>query len=273
MVTEEPGIRRVEVERWHIEPRGRALAGTLARTVTVLSTDGVPFACNQALAYRQEAGYRLEGHRDAQGFWLREIDFQTLPSPCDDGQRSRLDYRGRWVDGALAVTWDGGSQTLQRISAPVAGAAGRDRPGVQAPPPARLSIAGSPEVAGTWRWQGRDTRADTGEVWVEIEDWVLEEDRAGQIAGTMTQTVTVFDRDGRVFGCSGDTFYRYRDRYTLAGQRRGDALTVREVAVAPEDHPCLHGASRHLDTATGAMAGEHIVLTWRGQRRQVLHRP
>ena len=93
------------------------------------------------------------------------------------------------------------------------------------------------------------------------------------IMGSLSLLSSVFDRDGRVFGCSGDTFYRYRDRYTLAGQRRGDALTVREVAVAPEDHPCLHGASRHLDTATGAMAGEHIVLTWRGQRRQVLHRP
>lgn len=258
MVTEEPGVRRVEVESWHIERQGRALAGTLARTVTVLSTDGVPFTCNQALQYRQEAVYRLEGHRDAQGFRLRETDYQTLPSPCDDGQRTRLEYRGRRVEGTLALTWDGGSQTLQRMPGPDAGNA---------------ALGGNGALAGSWRWQSREARSDTGEVRVEIEDWALEEDPAGQIAGTMTQTVTVFDRDGRVFGCSGDTFYRYRDRYTVAGQRRGDALTLREVAVAPEDHPCVRGASRHLDTATGVIVGEHVVLTWRGQRRQVLHRP
>jgi hypothetical protein len=288
MVTEEPGVRRIEVERWHIEPEGRALAGTLARTVTVLSTDGVPFTCNQALAYRLEAVYRLEGDRDAQGFRLREIDHHTLPSPCDDGRRTRLAYRGRQVQDTLALTWDGGSQTLQRVPGPDgAGRAGdggpagdgraRDaggvRPGVPAAAAGGPARAGDAALAGAWRWQSREIRADTGEVWIEIEDWALAEDPAGQITGTVTQTVTVFDRDGRVFGCSGDTFYRYRDRYTLAGQRGGDALTVREVAVAPEDHPCVHGARRHLDTATGAVVGAHVVLTWRGERRQVLHRP
>lgn len=280
MVSEESGVRRIEVERWHIEPAGRALAGTLARTVTVLSTDGVPFTCNQALAYRLEAVYRLEGHRDAEGFSLAEAGYHTLPSPCDDGQRARLAYRGRRVADTLALTWEGGSQTLQRVPGPAGPAAAHatsdDRPGVQASPASPMGSpagASAPALAGSWRWQSRETRPDTGEVWIEIEDWALEEDPAGQIAGTMTQIVTVFDRDGRVFGCSGDTFYRYRDRYTLAGQRRGDALEVREVAVAAEDHPCVRGASRHLDTATGAIVGEHVVLTWRGQRRQVLHRP
>ena len=105
------------------------------------------------------------------------------------------------------------------------------------------------------------------------EDWALEEDPSGQIAGTMTQTVTVFDQDGRVFGCSGDTFYRYRDRYTVSGQRRGDALTVREVAVAPEDHPCVRGASRHLDTATGAERSWAIPMTVSPMASATMRRP
>jgi hypothetical protein len=277
MVSEEAGTRRVEVETWHLESRGDALAGTLARTVTVLSTDGTPFACNQALVYRQETLFELEGGRDAGGFWLREVAYQTRPSPCDDGQRTRLRYRGRWVHGALALAWDGGSQTLRRL--PAAGGQPGGAPGAREDlhgtgvptSPGWAAAAGS--LAGAWRWQGRSVRPDTGEVMIEIEDWALGENAAGQVTGTLTQTVTVFDRDGRVFSCSGDTFYRYRDRYALRGQRRGDAVVLDEVAVEPEAHPCIGGASRHLDAATGAVVGEHVVLTWRGQRRQVLHRP
>ncbi|HWN68363.1 MAG TPA: hypothetical protein VNM90_12050 [Haliangium sp.] len=295
LVTEEAGTRRVEVETWHIATRGDALAGTLARTVTFLSTDGTPFTCNQALAYRQDALIRLEGGRDAGGFWLRETEHSALPSPCDDGQRARLHYRGRWADGALALTWDGGSQTLRPLPAPGAhagqaseaqrvephrlpgGIVGTDVPaprsGPPGPPGAAEAPATSPSAAGAWRWQGRSTRPDTGEVRVEIEDWAVEEDAAGQVTGTVTQTVTVFDRDGRVFGCSGDTFYQVRDRYSVRGQRRGQDLALHEIAVEPDTHPCVQGASRHLDDATGGVVGAHLVLTWRGQRRQVLHRP
>lgn len=262
MVTEAHGVRRVEVETWRITASGPELAGAVTREVTFLATDGTPFTCNQDLQYRQEAVYQLEGRRDRRGFWLRETGYQARPSPCDPGHRELLRYRGRWARGTLALTWDGGSQTL-RPAAP-------DRPDVRSS--TRPGSGDGASLAGAWRWQGRSARQDSGEIRVEIEAWALVEDASGLIQGSLTRTVTVFHEHGRVHGCSGDTFYRYRDRYTLRGRRHGDRLTLAEVAVAAEAHPCLRGVARHLDTATGALVGDYLVLTWRGQRRQVLRR-
>ena len=263
LATEVPGARRFEAESWHLRARDGAIAGRYERVLTVLSTDGVPFACNQMLQYQLRAIYRFEGDYDGSSFTLRETGYETLPSPCEKGARALTAYRGEVRAQALVLRWEGGSQTLQPAL-----------PGSRVAPRAALPASERPATpAGTWRWRGRTLAADTGEVRVEREDWALTETPAGLLTGTLTRTVTVFEERGRFYECSDDTYYEYRDRYQIRGRRAGMRLTLSEVAVEADDHPCLAHRTRHLDTATGVLVGGQLILTWRGQRRQVLHRP
>jgi hypothetical protein len=259
MVTEEDGVRRVEVERWRLQARGaNRIGGTYERTVTFLAQSGVPFTCNQDLSYELRTVYQVEGTvRDGKGVELSELDYQTAPSPCDTGYRSLASshYQGERVGERLVLRWRSGEQTLWREAA--------------APRVPQEHLATRAAVTGTWRWQSRSQQGT--QVRIEIEDWDLAENPAGAITGTVARTVTIFDAEGQRHDCSGDTFYRYRDRYTVRGYRTGTSIGLHETAALPEPHPCLVHEERHLDAAVGELSGDYVVLTWRGGRKQVLH--
>jgi hypothetical protein len=257
MVTEAEGVRRVEVERWHLQARGaNRIGGTYQRTVTFLSQSGVPFTCNQDLSYELRTVYQVAGTvRDGKGVELSELEYQTAPSPCDTGHRSLARYEGERVGERLVLRWPGGEQTLGREAA---------APGVPAE-----HLAARAAVTGRWRWQSRSQQGD--QVRVEVEDWELAENPAGAITGTVARTVTIFDAEGQRYDCSGDTFYRHGDRYTVRGYRTGTSIGLHETSALPEPHPCLVHKERHLDAAVGELSGDYVVLTWRGGRKQILH--
>src|SRR5688572_14240225 len=50
-ISEQDDVRRIEVERWNVAVAGTQVTGSYERSVTFLSTDGVPFDCNQNLTY------------------------------------------------------------------------------------------------------------------------------------------------------------------------------------------------------------------------------
>ena len=289
LVSEESGIRRIELETWRLASTGEgdpdALTGSCERSVTFLSLDGTPFSCNQSLHYQLRATYRIEGRVADQAIDLVERDFHVAASPCEPGDRGLARYRGSLRDAlTMHLTWDGGEQTLARVAQAKGGRATtdahadrHDQTGTEARAPADPSASPSADalptpLTGSWRWHSRNRDAD--EVRVEVEDWRLDEAAdSGVLSGTVVRTVTVFTESGSRYACSGDTFYRYRDRYRLRGQRQGDQVTLTEVAVEPEKHACLEYPERHLDAARGQVSGPHLVLTWRGGKRQVLRRP
>ena len=254
LVSEKDGARQVEQEFWQIAAEGGTLTGHYDRLVTFLSADGVPFVCNQDLRYLQKTRYALTGTYQGSTIEIREASYDATPSSCDEGYRTLVTYRAEMRDGKLVLHWPAGTQTL-----------------VRATEGSRTMLAEpTGQLAGSWRWQSRNERR--GEVEIETEDWDITEE-PGTFAGTVTRTVTVFDPEGRRYECSGDTFFQYRDRYTIRGQRTGDSLALQETAVTPGATACLEHTERHLDAAMGSLEGDHIVLTWRGNRRQVLHRP
>jgi hypothetical protein len=267
-VAEENGVRRIERERWELHPvGGDQVAGNYVREVFALSTDGEPFTCNQSLAYRTRTVYQVRGTLADGDLALEETGYEVAPSPCERGFRDLGRYRGS-IDGEeLVLRWSGGQETLHRPSdAELAAEASSDEPD-------KIAAAAAAPLRGSWRWTSRSP--DTGgRTRVEVEEWQLTEGDAGAIDGTYVRTVTVFDEDGAVFACNGDTRFVYRDRFTLRGHRIGDELSLTEIAVDPEPNPCLETTEpRHLDTATGALLGGYLDLTWRGRRRQVLYRP
>jgi hypothetical protein len=255
-ISEQDGIRRVEVERWSVALAGTQVTGAYDRTVTFLSLDGVPFDCNQNLTYDVKSHYQVSGTAHARWVELRETDVNTAASPCDDGYRNLARYEAFVTDDGLLLIWRGGSQTLHRAGEPAAA-------------PAAPAAA----LAGSWVWRHRDDDRRRGEVRVESEDWELAEDASGRLTGTYLRDVTVFHPDGGIYACSGAGYYRFRDRYTLVGEHDGDELTLNEIAVDAEPNPCVAQEARHLDAAGGRLNGAHLELVWRGGHRQVLHRP
>jgi hypothetical protein len=255
-ISDQDGIRRVEVERWNVGLAGTQVTGVYDRTVTFLSMDGVPFDCNQNLTYEVKSRYRVSGTAHARWVELRETGVDTAASPCDDGYRNLTRYEAFATEDGLLLIWRGGSQTLHRAEQPPAE--------LQAPPPV---------MAGSWVWRHRGDDRRRGEVQVEAEDWELAQDGDGRLTGTYLRDVTVFHPNGDIYACSGSGYYRFRDRYTLVGVRHGDELSLTEVAVDAEPSPCVALQARHLDAAAGRINGGHLELMWRGGHRQVLHRP
>ena len=73
--------------------------------------------------------------------------------------------------------------------------------------------------------------------------------------------------------CAGAPSWTFDDAYVVEATRDGDAWRFYELAAQPGDHPCLRATPRrHLDEATAEQIGDHLVLVWRGKRRQVLYR-
>ncbi len=256
-VAENDGVRRVELESWWLQLDGTKVSGHYDRTVTFLSLDGVPFECSQALTYSLRTRYRLAGSADATHLEIDETGYDTVPSPCEGGYRKRAHYAGFLQGKQLVLRWPRGSQALRRAER-------HDDP----PPPA------ASQLDGRWVWHNSSGPDVDDEIRVEREDWELSESPSGRIAGSYLRTVTVYDAEGRIMPCSGQSWYTYSDRYTVAGSRRRGRLILSEVAVAPQPHPCLADRQeRHLDAAVGRVDGDYIELTWRGSHLQILHRP
>ena len=252
--SEEEAVRRIEVEEWALERHGPDVSGRYRRRVTFLSTDGSPFSCAQALHYTLDAEYQVVGTLSGSHLDIRETDVAVAPSPCEPGERPLSRYKAsRPFAGALELSWPGGRQTLAAIEQP-------HLPALDA----------QSSVVGRWRWTHQSERGD--QIRVEVEEWDLRPAGAGHFTGEYDRAVTIYSISGDPLQCAGATHYTFRDRYTVHGSIRGQSVVLSESAATPATHPCVPRSERHLDTATGKLTADHLILTWRGQHRQVLRR-
>jgi len=261
--TSEAATTRVEAEAWRFRPSAGVptqLSGRYVRDVEVRSDDRVPFGCNQRPWYRQRAVYDITVEATASGFAVRETDYHAEPSPCDHGFRRLGAYTAIAAGGRLTLAWDGGSQTLWQIDDELT-----DLPASPWP--------STPEIAGPWRWDAT-SYDDTGNLRDESEWWELTRRTATRIDATYRRRVTVRSPDGTPITCAGAPSWSFDDAYVLDGQREEEHWHFYELAADPGDHPCLKATPRRtLDEATAEQLGDHLVLEWRGKRRQILYRP
>jgi len=260
--TTEGGTTRIEDEVWRFRPGPvpTRLAGRYVRTVDVRSDDRIPFRCNQRPAYRQRAVFDVEVELTAAGFAIRELAYRTEPSPCDHDFRKLGTYTAQLGGERLALTWDGGSQTLWRLDDAVTDLA-------EDPWPA------TPKIEGAWRWD-LTSFDDEGNVHDESEWWEITRRSETRLDATYRRRVTVRSPDGAPIACAGAPSWTFDDAYVLDGQREEEHWHFYERAAEPGDHPCLRVTPRrNLDEATAEQRGDYLVFEWRGKRRQVLYRP
>jgi hypothetical protein len=273
-LTEENGTRRTEDERWQFVPRPDAtVAGRYLRDVTVQSTDGRVFDCNQAAEYRQRAVFELELAGDV----IRELSYRTEASPCDHGFRKLGTYRVKVGEQQATLTWDGGEATLLRVGPP---------PGALAEP---AWSGDRPTPTGAWTWNAT-WREPRGPRRAATETWAIAAGTAGTAStastagtagtaavftGTVTRTLETIDPDGATIPCAGADRWTETERITVELRRTGDLYRLRELeADAGALHPCrATSPARVLDDATVEQRGDYLVIEWRGDRRQVLRRP
>jgi len=266
------GTYRLERERWlldaiTIDPDSghKVVRGRYRRDVAVVARDGKPFLCNQQAAYLQSAVFDVRIHVEDGGLIVDELDYRTAASPCEPGFRRLGRYQATLERPNVVLRWDGGEQTLQPVPDDSFAAAELELEALPADPGARL--------AGAWHWTMRSYDGEN-DIQDETETWELAVADDGTAGGTYVRDVTVWSADGSDLACAGAPSWRFVDRYTLRGKLIGDQLDLEEVGVDAGTHPCLAATpDRHLDTATGMTVGAHLVVTWRGKRRQVLHRP
>ncbi len=260
---EETGTSRVEEEHWQLRSDPAApgrLIGRYLRTVEVRSTDRVPFVCNQQLYYRQRALFDVRAEVAGTELVVRETAYDAEPSPCDHGFRHTSTYRMQPRGNRLVLRWDGGMQTLWQVDG--------TNPVLREPP-----WPSQPEPTGAWRWQAT-SYDDDGNVRDEAEWWEITRRTDTRLDATYRRRVTVRSPDGSTIACANAPSFTYDDAYVLAGEREEEHWHFTELAVAPGDHPCLRATpKRALDEATAEQIGDHVLLEWRGKRRQVLHRP
>ncbi len=272
--TDEQGDMRVEQEEWHLIQRGTQIEGYYDRAVTMMSTDERLFRCNQKLGFTKTTRVRVAGQVEGDHVSLREIGFQANPGPCDDGARNLVAYQGTARGGSLQLRWGAeAGQTLVR------------RTDGQNPAPLAQTVTGATHeiglgtvqasatsatfaLGGTWVWELRSIDAE-GDERIEREEWHLTEADTG-ITGYYDRTVTRVRGDG-TFACNSAAQYQTATRYTVAGQRFGEKLTLTELEYQVQPSQC-DNSLRRLDTYQGQMAGsDDLVLSW-GPGNQLLHR-
>jgi hypothetical protein len=258
----ENGTQRRERERWTFAPTSdrTKLVGRYTRDVLVRALDSVPFTCNQETRYRLHADIFVEAIAVATGVTIQEVGYRTEPGPCEHGLRELGAYSAVIDGDELHLAWPGGHATLTRAT---------DEPAPPAPEPA-------PPPAGRWTWDVTSwTRA--GMVRDEREDWELAVGDDGMLGGTYVREVSELSPDRAVIPCAGAPSWGFVDRYVLRGrpiEDGGEGWRIEEVGYVAGQHPCLAATPRRvLDSATLTVEGEHLVLQWRGKRRQVLLRP
>jgi hypothetical protein len=268
----EGGVHRVERERWHLASTGAPsapIAGWYLREVEVRASDGVPFACNQQASYTQRARYDVRAAVVGGVAVIEETGYRAEPSPCDHAFRRLGHYLARVRRHRLHLRWQVEDHAPGRPDAAVSGLQTLDRaPAGSAAPPWPPPATG---WNGPWAWAVR-TVDESGRVRDERERWELTVGDAGAGA-TYRREVTMFTPGGRPAACAGGASqWSYVDHYVLEGKRDGELLTLREVAVDAGTHPCLDPEPRALDAVTVQLEGAYLELTWRGKRRQILHR-
>ncbi|MGE0872466.1 MAG: hypothetical protein AB7P03_28180 [Kofleriaceae bacterium] len=265
--TSEAGTTRVEREQWRFlpDPATHRMVGRYVRTVDVVSDDRRPFRCNQRPWYRQRAVFELAAEATATGFTIHETDYRTEPGPCDRAFRHAASYTAELDGTRLHLRWDTtdrdtGEQTLWRTD--------------EAPDSLpELPWLASPPLDGAWRWDAT-SYDDDGNLRDESEWWQLTRRSDTQLDATYRRRVTVRSPDGSPIVCANGPSWSFDDAYVLEGQREEEHWHFHERAVDRGDHPCLAATtSRALDEATAEQLGDHLVLEWRGKRKQILYRP
>ncbi|MBX3157489.1 MAG: hypothetical protein KF773_16055 [Deltaproteobacteria bacterium] len=260
--TQADGSTRIEDETWRFAPvpgEPTKLAARYIRTVEIRSDDRIPFVCNQRPYYRQRAVFDVAVELTTTGFTMKETGYRAEPSPCDHGFRHTSGYTAELWGDRITLKWDGGTQTLWHIDTdaqPLPADPWRDRP-----------------ITGPWRWDtyGYD---DDGNVREENEWWNLTRRSDTVVDGTYRRRVTVRSPDGKPIRCANGPQWSFDDAYVFTGQREEEHWHFNELASEAGDHPCLRATPRRaLDEATGEALGDHLILEWRGKRRQVLYRP
>lgn len=261
-LTEDTGTRRVEDERWQFVPGGIGMVrGRYQRDVTVQSTDGRPFECNQATEYRQRAVFEVEVTAASGAAIVRETGYRAEPSPCDHGFRKLGQYTATVGEQQAVLRWDSGEATLLRTG----------------PPPRALSepswSGDHPDPLGAWQWSAT-WREPRGPRKTATEQWEIANGPDATLNATVVRTVETSDVEGAAIACAGTGQWTSTERIALDGRRDGDVLRFRETAVEATPHPCQRTSpNRVLDDATVEQIGDFLVLEWRGDRRQVLRRP
>jgi len=260
-LTEDGSTRRTEDERWQFVPRpgstSGAVIGRYLRDVTVQSTDGRPFDCNQSTEYHQRAMFDVE----VAGSVIRETSYRAEPSPCDHGFRKLGQYTATVGEQRATLSWDGGVATLLRIGPPPPALAEPSWPGDH------------PIELGAWQWSA-SWLEPRGPRRTAAEDWEIANGPDGTLDATVVRTVETVDADGATIACAGSDRWTSTERIAVEIRRDGEILRLREVAVETTPHPCRKASpSRVLDDATAEQIGDSLVLEWRGDRRQVLIRP
>jgi hypothetical protein len=258
-LVEEDGTRRTEDERWQLVPDGTGMGvrGRYVRDVTVQSTDGEPFACNQAQEYRQRAVFDVV----VAGRVIRETGYRTEPSPCDHGFRKLGEYTATVGEQRVVLAWDGGEATLLRTG----------------PPPAALAepawAGDRPSPLGAWTWAAtwQDPRGARRNA---AEEWTIAKGPEDSLNISVVRTVESVDPDGEAIECAGADRWTVVERVAMEAHPEGEILRIRETAVETTPHPCrAMSPNRVLDDATVEQIGDYLVVEWRGKRRQVLRRP
>jgi hypothetical protein len=259
--TDEAGTRRVEEERWQfVAPAASTITGRYVREVVVTSTGDTPFECNQSTSYTQRAAFDVVVETAAGGPIVRETAYRVEPSPCDHGFRKLATYRATVGDTTATLRWDSGEATLLRTGPAPAALAEPAWPG------------DNPRADGAWTWRATWTEA-RGPVIHGEEDWELDVAETGAITGTVNRRIETRDPSGATIACAGADRWVLGERIAIDGSRDGDTFRLFEVGVEVVPHPCIARAgSRVHDAATATLIGDHLVIEWRGKRRQVLRR-
>ncbi len=263
--TTEDGSTRIEEEVWRFAPgpTPTQLIGRYVRSVEVRSGDLTPFVCNQRPWYQQRAVWDVVVELGAAGHDIRETGYAAEPGPCDHGFRHVSSYRATLAGDRLRLAFDGGTQTLWKIAGPE----DRERTLPDQPWPA------APAITGGWRWDATSYDA-AGNIQDESEWWEIVQRSDTRLDATYRRRVSVRSPDDQPLACAGAPTWSYDDAYVLEGQREEEHWHFIERAADPGDHPCLRLTPRRaLDEATAEQLGEHLILEWRGKRRQVLYRP
>jgi len=279
---DDQGDERFEREEWHLVQRGVVLEGYYDRVVDMRSVDDRLFRCNQKLSFMKYTRVRVEGRVEGNRVQIKETAYDAKPTPCDDGARSLVEYRGLMVGGNLALRWgpEGGQTLVRRMDAGrtwLAESSGAVPAADGAPPSIAERVESAQRAAvlppgvldGTWEWELRSIDAE-GDERVEREEWHLNEASDG-IHGYYDRTVKKVRGDAKPFECNGKERFETATRYTIVGQRAGEKLMLTEIDYKSERTPC-DNALRRLDTYHGKVAdGDTLILSW-GPGNQLLHR-
>ncbi len=206
-LTTKDGNIRTEKEAWLLVEDNGTIRGQYRRSVTVLSVDGKPFACNGLVKYTRVATYKVSGTVKGHRVHIKEVSVQVQPGPCDDGQRRLDSYEGTVRADTLSVRWSGGTEILKR----------RD-------------------MTGLWMGSTEKTLAQ-GDKAQWMETWRLVQ-RGQQIAGLRDRTDVRISGNGQSYRCSHGLRIIRSIRWPLTGRIVGTRMVIKLSTPLVRRSPC-----------------------------------